>query len=136
MEKVIGSDGKKEECLVIRYKEKVGPGKMIVNATNAKTITKVAETPYIERWRGTQIQVYTEQVKAFGDVVEAIRVRNFKPKQAEPAPVCEECGGEIQAAYGMKPASFAEYTKAKLGAALCATCAEKRITSEGEAKSE
>jgi len=126
MEKVVGSDGKKEECLVIRYKEKVGPGKMIVNATNAKAITKVAGTPYIERWAGVQVQVYSDKVKAFGDVVDAIRVREFKPKAPEPIPNCSECQEPIQAAYGKSPAAMAQYTTKKYGAPLCASCAEKR----------
>ena len=138
IEKVIGSDGKKEECLVIRYKEKVGPGKMIVNATNSKTIEKLAGTPYIEQWAGTRIQVYTEKVKAFGDVVDAIRIRSFKPKAAAPVPKCTGCGAEIKAAYGKTAAGMAQYTQERYGAALCADCATKRAAqpTEGEAQAE
>ena len=130
MEKVVGSDGKKEECLVIRYKEKIGPGKMIVNSTNAKSITKVAGTPYIERWAGVQIQVYSERVKAFGDVVDAIRVREFKPKPPAPLPKCSKCGKTIQSAYGKTPADLAQYTQEKYNAVLCASCAEKMAAEE------
>lgn len=137
IEKVVGSDGKKEECLVIRYREKVGPGKMIVNATNSRTIEKLAGTPYIERWAGTQIQVYVEKVKAFGDVVDAIRIRPTKPRPVMPLPKCADCQGEITAAYGKTAADMVQYTQQNYHAPLCADCAMKRAAkkqSEAEAE--
>lgn len=131
-EKVIGSDGKKEDCTVMRYKG-IGPGKMVLNVTNCKAIEKVTGTPHIEKWSGAQIQVYSERVKAFGDVVDALRIRPFAPKPAAPIPKCSECGGEIKAAYGMTPAKLVEYTKSKFeGAILCAECAEKRIAAQSK----
>lgn len=134
MEKVIGSDGKKEDCLVIRYKG-VGPGKMIVNATNSRSIEKLAGTPYIEKWTGTQIQVYAEKVRAFGDVVDAIRIRPFKPKAAAPIPKCTDCGGEIKPAFGKTAQGMADYTLDRFKAALCADCAQKRAAAgEGSAE--
>lgn len=134
MEKVIGSDGKKEDCLVIRYKG-VGPGKMIVNATNSRSIEKLAGTPYIEKWTGTQIQVYAEKVRAFGDVVDAIRIRPFKPKAAAPVPKCTDCGGEIKPAFGKTAQGMADYTLDRFKAALCADCAQKRAAAgEGSAE--
>lgn len=126
-EKVMGSDGKKEECPVMRYKG-IGPGKMILNVTNCKTIEALTGTPRIEQWAGTQIQVYSEKVKAFGGVVDALRIRPFKPKAAEPIPKCSDCGGEIKAAFGKSPAAMAQYTKQKYKTPLCASCAEKRAT--------
>lgn len=133
IEKVVGTDGKKEECLVIGYREKIGPGKMIINATNSKSIEKLAGSPYIERWPGTQIQVYSEKVKAFGGVVDALRIRPFKPKASHPAPNCNECGQPIQAAYGRSPEALAAYTKEKFQVPLCASCAGKRA-GEGNAE--
>lgn len=130
MEKVVGSDGKKEECLVIKYKEKVGPGKMICNATNSRTIEALAGTPYIEQWAGTQIQVYVEKVKAFGDVVDAIRIRPHKPKKAAPVPPCSVCGNEIKPAFNKSPAALAKYTEEVYGAPMCADCATKAAESK------
>ena len=49
-ETIKGSDGKKQECLVVHWAENEKP--FIINATNAKAITKVAKTPYVERWVG------------------------------------------------------------------------------------
>ena len=74
-EDVVGSNGKKEECLVLHFKEKdVKP--MILNVTNAKTIERIYETPYIEDWAGKKIQIYIAQVNAFGETVDALRIRN------------------------------------------------------------
>lgn len=129
VEKVVGTDGKKEECLVIHYPENIGPGKMIVNRTNAKIISKLAGSPYIENWPGTQIQVYSDRVKAFGDVVDAIRIRPTKPK-AKQVPKCGDCKKAIQSAYGKSPEALAAYTKERYGVALCASCAEKRASEE------
>lgn len=79
-EKVKNADGREDVCMVAKFKENVKP--MILNKTNAKTIAKVFQTPFIEDWAGKQIQVYAEKVKAFGDVVEALRVRPFYPKNS------------------------------------------------------
>lgn len=74
-EDVIGSNGKKEECLVLHFSDKdVKP--MILNVTNAKTIERIYGTPYIEDWSGKKIQLYIAQVNAFGETVDALRIRN------------------------------------------------------------
>ena len=68
-EPVMGTDGKKEDCIVAYFSDADKP--MILNSTNCKMIQKLAGTPYIEKWVGLKIQVGVEKVKAFGDVVEA-----------------------------------------------------------------
>jgi hypothetical protein len=80
-EKVVGVSGRAEECLVVHFTEKVKP--MVVNSTNAKAITKLAGSPYIEDWAGVRIQLYVVEVEAFGDTVEAIRVRPRAPATRE-----------------------------------------------------
>lgn len=119
-ETVIGSDGKSDDCIVCYFLDSVKP--MILNATNAKQIQKLLKTPYIEQWAGQQIQIGKEKVKAFGDVVEALRVRAFLPKSAS-AKKCEKCGKSIMPSNGMTPEQLAAYTKSKYGAELCAACA-------------
>jgi hypothetical protein len=119
VETVVGSDGKKEECMVCYFHD--SPKPMILNSTNAKQITKLLGTPYIEHWAGHKIQIGIEKVKAFGDLVEALRVRKFLPKVVKL--VCEKCGGNITAASGMNPEQLAAYTQKKYGAKLCAKCA-------------
>lgn len=123
-EAVMGADGKKEDCLCVHFAEK-GVKPMVVNATNAKTITKVAGTPYIEDWAGTRIQIYAEKVRAFGDVVEALRVRSHKPKAAAPVPKCADCGQEVKPAFNKSASELAQYTNERYGKVLCAECATK-----------
>ncbi len=71
-EMVMGADGKKEECIVATLKNQKP---FILNVTNCKTISTLLETPYIEEWKGKSITLYVQQVKAFGEVVDALRVR-------------------------------------------------------------
>lgn len=81
-ELVTGGDGKKQECFICYFKEKADWIKpMILNRTNCKTIEKMYGTPYIEDWAGKQITIYIQSgIKAFGDVVDALRIRKEKPK--------------------------------------------------------
>ena len=118
-ETVTGPEGKQEECTVIHWKEKQKP--MICNVTNAKTIEKILKTPYIEQWSGQRLQIGVEKVKAFGDIVDALRVRAFLP--AAVTILCEKCGKEITGAYGMNAEELAEYTRTKYKRALCSVCA-------------
>ena len=79
-EKVTGSNGKKEDCLVCSFVEKFDWVKpMILNRTNCKTIESLYNTPYIEEWGGKVIQIGVSRVSAFGDEVDALRIRNKKP---------------------------------------------------------
>lgn len=77
-EQVAGPDGKKEECTVAHLK---GQKPFILNATNQKTIQKVCGSPYIEDWSGKSITLYVAKVKAFGEVVDALRVRDKAPEK-------------------------------------------------------
>lgn len=131
-EKVTGSDGKKDDCVVCHFSERVKP--MILNSTNMKTITKLFGTPYIEDWSGRRIQIGIEKVKAFGDVVDALRVRKFIP--AENVPKCESCGGEIQPRGKSTAQQIAAYTSQKYGHALCAACATRAAAKLQEAPNE
>ena len=80
-EMVTGPENRKEECTVAVL-ENSKP--IILNKTNCKTITKVHGTPYIEDWKDIHITLYVSQVKAFGEVVDALRVKPTKPNIAQP----------------------------------------------------
>lgn len=80
-----GMDGKTEEGIIIRWAEKDFKP-MICNSTNAKAITKVTGSAYIEQWVGKQITLYAARVKAFGDDIEALRVRPYAPKPVQTDP--------------------------------------------------
>lgn len=74
---ITGADGKQESAVVAKI---VGAKKpMILNKTNMKLITKIHGTPYIEEWSGKSIIIYSAKVKAFGEMVDALRVKNQKP---------------------------------------------------------
>lgn len=73
---VTGADGKSEECTVAYLK---GQKPMILNSTNQKAITKALNSPYIQDWAGKSITLYVAKVKAFGDTVDALRVKAEPP---------------------------------------------------------
>ena len=129
-EEVIGTDGKKEECMVCYFSDAGKP--MILNTTNAKQIQKLFGTPYIEQWAGRKIQIGVEKVKAFGDVVEALRVRTFPPKAI--LIKCESCQGEVVAANNMSAEQLAAYTMKKYKKKLCAACATAVAAGQAEPK--
>ena len=121
-EMITGTDGKKEERIVCYWAEDQKP--MILNVTNCKMIAKLLKTPYIERWAGHRIQIGAELVSAFGEKVEALRVRKALPEESKIA--CEECGQFIQPAFNMSAAQLAAYTKKKYGKQLCIECAKEK----------
>ncbi len=93
-ELVKGSDGSEKSCTVAKLK---GEKPFILNRTNCKTLTKVFKTPYIENWKGKKIIVYAESVKAFGETVDALRIRPTEPQKPELNPASAKWIGAIQA---------------------------------------
>lgn len=124
-ESVVGADGKKEDCTVAHFVEKdLKP--LILNATNCKAITKLYKTPFIEDWAGKRILMKVQPVKAFGEVVDAVRIKPEIPKAVAADIACAECG-EILKPFGkMNAAQLAQYTKQKYGKVLCSDCAKKQ----------
>lgn len=93
-EMVQGPDGKKEECTVCYLN---GTKPMILNATNQKTMTKLFGSPYIDDWVGKKMTLYVAKVKAFGDTVDALRVRTEVPKLPELTQTHPKWAGAINA---------------------------------------
>lgn len=120
-ETVQNKDGK-EDCVVMHFCENVKP--MILNKTNLKTMEKLMKTPYVERWAGKKIEVESQRVKAFGDIVDALRIKDRLPQCAAPVK-CAVCGAGIAPMGGMSGEDVAKYTAAKYGKPLCASCATK-----------
>ena len=119
---VVGTGGTKELKTIVTFCENVKP--MVLNRTNAKTITKLFGTPYMEQWKGKKIQIFVESgIRAFGEIVDGIRVRPFLPKIDKP--ICAACKQEIQAFNGRSPQAIASYTQQKYGKVLCSGCAKK-----------
>lgn len=121
--KVKTAEGTSEKA-VVYFREQVKP--MILNVARSKAIAKVAGSKFIEDWPGVSIQLYIDDnVKAFGDVVSAVRVRPRKPITRQ-AVKCADCGGDIQGAMGKGADYITAYTKKKFGVPLCFDCAQKR----------
>lgn len=122
-EKIQTAEGKSEKA-VVHFRENLKP--MILNVSRSKAIEKVAGSPYFEDWCGVAVQLYIEHgIKAFGDVVSAVRVRPRKPI-IKTAVKCADCGNDIQGALGKGADYIAAYTKKKFGVCLCYDCASKR----------
>ena len=118
---IMSGDGKKEECMVVRFRES-GVKPLVLNATNAKTIEKLYKTPYIEQWNGRKIQLYVEMVKAFGETVEALRIRRKIPAAARINTTCSDCNEPIQAFEKMTAEQIAQYTYNKYGKVMYRMC--------------
>lgn len=117
----IFKEGKKstEKHFVVWFKEAEKP--MILNTTNKKRIAAAVGSPYIEEWPGHKVSLYRDQVKAFGDIHDCIRIRSNAPDDKEY--VCEECGSTIKAASGHSPKQIAAASKKQFGQELCMECA-------------
>jgi len=93
-EQITGADGKKEVCTVCYLH---GQKPMILNSTNQKVMQKLFDSPYIEDWAGKKMTLYVARVKAFGDTVDALRVRPTAPKLPELTPTHEKWQGAMTA---------------------------------------
>ena len=103
---------KKVEKTVAHFKDKdVKP--MILNTTNKKGIETATGTIFLEKWAGKQILLTVEQVKAFGKVQPALRIKPV-PKR-----LCDVCGKVISE-------EIYQGSMQKYGKALCGKeCLEK-----------
>lgn len=76
-EMVTGDGGKKEMCMVAQLE---GQKPFIINRTNAKTISKLYNSAYIEDWCGKLITLYSTTTKVAGETVECLRIRTALPQ--------------------------------------------------------
>lgn len=70
-----------EQCKVAYLK---GQKPMILNTVNCRAIEQVYETPFIDDWKGKKITLYVAKIKAFGEMVDALRVKKEKPISSLP----------------------------------------------------
>lgn len=107
----------KEICTVAHFVQDEKP--LILNTTNKKTIAKLAGSPYLEDWPGVGLILCVQKVKAFGELVDAVRIRPVKPY------TCADCGGIITGYNGKSHAEIREHTKKTYHRQLCPECAKK-----------
>ena len=129
-EKVV-TNGQTELCTVCYWKEG-GWKPMILNITNKKTVCKLYKTKDTDKLIGKAVVVGIEEVRAFGSVHDALRIRKRIPKVEAPV-LCADCGNGIQGAMGKGADYIAAYTKKKFNVCLCFNCAEKRSRKAQEA---
>ncbi len=123
LEMVTGENGRQERCLVAHFAGgKLKP--LILNRTNCKAISTVAGSCYREDWPGVAVLLTVQRVQAFGETVDAVRVK--------PERVCGHCEKRITGAGKMDAAGVAEWTKGAFGVTLCAACARERAGKNGE----
>lgn len=121
------TDGSKKHSLVCYWVEDQLP--LVLNKTNARQIAKLLKENDYTKWSGHRIQLWVDhKVKAFGDIVDGIRIRGKLPEDVKVA--CEECGQFIQPAYNMSVTQLAAYTKKKFGKQMCAECAQAKKEAE------
>jgi len=73
VEKVNGTDGSVSDCTTVHL---VDSKPFILNSTNAKQLAKIFDTPYIEEWAGRSFKLCIKTIRAFGETVDALRVKN------------------------------------------------------------
>ena len=101
---------------------------MILNKTNSDNISKAIGSKKVEDWEGKRIAIHTEKVPAFGGITDALRVRDYPPRETEV--VCDGCGKKITAHGSYSVNKIVTMSKAKYGEALCWDCSVKRKEAE------
>ena len=117
--------GTEEECIVAHFMEDVKP--LVLNKTNCKTIEKLYDTAFIEEWTGKKIILHVKKVNAFGDAVDAVRVKNKLPDDEL---ICEKCHKVIKPAAGKSAKELAEIAKQHTGKQLCLDCQRAEASKE------
>ena len=115
-----------ERKLTLHFVEDYKP--MILNATNSKALSEAVGSTKVEDWSGKRVAIYTTKVTAFGGTTDALRIRNYPPRETKA--FCDNCGCEIEAHGSYSVNKIVTMSKAKYGQALCWECAQARKESE------
>jgi len=79
IQEIVNTNGQKERVPVVTF---TNAPPMVLNITNSRTIATLYGELY-DHWIGKRIQVFATQVKAFGEVTMALRIRNVIPADNE-----------------------------------------------------
>ena len=111
-----------ERKLTLHFVEDYKP--MILNATNAKALSEATGSTKVETWSGQRVAIYTTKVTAFGGTTDALRIRNYPPKETKA--FCDNCGSAIEPHGSYSVNKIVTMSKAKYGQTLCWDCASAR----------
>jgi len=92
---------------VLRFREKAAKD-LVLNRTNFKTLS-ILLGDETDNWEGQQIVLYSTRVESFGEMVDAIRIRERKPAAAaavKPAPQPQPQPQQADAGVGMDAVPF------------------------------
>ena len=71
--------GRKIDANIAYFNEEIKP--LVLNATNAATLRKLTNSPFIEDWQNVPVQLYIDNnVKMKGEVVGGVRISPIAPK--------------------------------------------------------
>lgn len=82
--KVKGSEGKEQRKPILFFRESHDHRGLVLCKTNGKLIASMYGND-IEDWIGKRITLFPTKVDAFGQVVDAIRIRPSAPSKGKPA---------------------------------------------------
>lgn len=107
--------GTKEECILVFFKEYDLP--LVLNSTNADSIRCATGSMQFADWIGKRVTLYTKKVRAFGDVWDAVRIRDDAPAEEVKAAKASEAQIERLRALisdgTINESAFLKYCKAK-----------------------
>lgn len=101
-----------------------GEKPLIINRTNAKTISTLYNEPNWQNWKGKGVLLHVQKIKAFGELTGAVRIRPVKPF------FCADCGGIIAGYGGKSHQEVRDGTLKTYKRQLCANCAKKAKEAE------
>ena len=68
----------------VLYFKEAGVKPMLLNATNSRAVRSVTRSSYINEWAGHRVTLFVkENVKAFGILTDALRIKPTKPAAAK-----------------------------------------------------
>ena len=97
--------------VVAYFKEPIKP--MLINSTNAKRISRICQSSFIEDWVDLEVTLYVEKgIEAFGEITDALRIRSetiVLPVLDEKSPKWETAKKKVQE--GMTYDQISQYYK-------------------------
>lgn len=105
------SSGKDGKCNVAVFQGSIKP--MILNVTNCKKVKKFSGSNYIEDWNNVAITICVKTITAFGEDVEALRIRDSQPKMTKPKLTPEHQAWPKAVEHMKKPESTLDSIKVK-----------------------
>ena len=101
-----------------------GEKPLIVNQTNAKTISKLYKENDWQNWKGKAVILCVQKISVGGEIIGAVRIRPVKPF------VCADCGGIITGYMGKSHQEVRDGTLKAYKRQLCGECAKKAKEAE------